>query len=208
MPKMPIEIIKPSATLQTPPEQLATYPKLIERAARTCYQSFEHTSDESHLRLIKHCLDNHHDSVIEHCVVSFSIVCSRAASHQLVRHRIASYAQESQRYVDYQKKSYQVICPPSVLSETQRAFFELACQNAFSMYESLRDSGVLPEDARFVLPNACKTEIFTTMNLRSWRHFLRLRALNPHAQWEIRAIARSILATLQEHLPVVFEDLK
>jgi thymidylate synthase (FAD) len=207
-----ITVVEPKAKLVTPVSHLADYTKLIEQAGRTCYKSEERITNESAERFIRQIIRRGHESVIEHCSVTFRITCSRACSHQLVRHRIAAYSQESQRYCDYSKSGedlgLQIIMPPSMnkLGET-RGEFRAQVENAYDSYVYLRDKGVPPEDARFLLPNACKTEVVTTFNLRMWRHVLEERWLNKHAQWEIRKVMNDIAYELNHYLPVFFQDI-
>ena len=176
---------------------------VIESCGRVCYDSEMGSSRDFVQRLIR----SGHESVIEHACASFEIECSRACSHQLVRHRIASYSQRSQRYVRENEPDY--ILPPSVSERGGEALstFEEAMRAAWAAYSKLLRLGVKPQDARFVLPNACQTRIRVTMNFRSWRHFIRERGLNPAAQWEIRAIARQVLAILALEAPSCFSDL-
>ena len=218
---MKITIVKPGFEILTPKETIATYQKQIERFARVCYKSEDRITDGSAEKLIRHLLQskpNKHESVLEHLSISVLIICSRAASHQLVRHRIAAYSQESQRYCNYGKKGFAVICPPSI-SESLGGFTQydlevnrkdelnwwLALRFAeFGEYQRELDRGIPPEDARYNLPNAMKTEIVTTFNLRQWRHVFKLRALDNHAQWEIRGIMLGILAEFRGMMPDIF----
>jgi thymidylate synthase (FAD) len=204
---MTIEIIEPRVELITPVNQLLTYPELIEKACRTCYASEDKIKEGSADSLITRCIASGHHSILEHCVVSYRFICSRACANQLVRSRIASYSQASQRYIDAKKKGMQVIVPPSIKDEHQKDIFLHSCELAYNSYIALRNDGVLPEDARFLLPNACATNVFTTMNIRAWRHFIELRGLNLHAQWEIRQLALAILYELHTYVPVFFRDL-
>jgi thymidylate synthase (FAD) len=204
---MIIEIVEPSVELLTPVDQLLTYPDMIERACRTCYASEDKIKEGSADSLISRCIKSRHHSILEHCVVSYRFICSRACSHQLVRSRIASFSQASQRYIDSQKRGMQVIVPPKIKNSESYAEFVEMCQDAYDNYVWLRNAGVLPEDARFLLPNACATNVFTTMNLRAWRHFIEIRGLNLHAQWEIRQLALNILYELNTYVPVFFRDL-
>jgi thymidylate synthase (FAD) len=144
--------------------------------------------------------------IIEHTSVTFEITgISRACSHQLVRHRIASYSQESQRYVDMMAPEF--VVPPSVDESPQaRAVWDEFMDGATSTYHRLRELGVRKEDARFVLPNATATRIIVTMNLRTLRHFFSVRC-EKAAQWEIRALALEMLRQVYAHAPSVFGDL-
>lgn len=208
-----ITVVKPGAELVTPVAHLVDYAKLIEQAGRTCYKSEDRIDDESAVRFIKSIIKRGHESVIEHCSVTYRITCSRACSHQLVRHRLAAYSQESQRYCDYSKSGedlgLQIIVPPSIENARGAQYdeFMMSMGDAYDDYLALRDSGIPPEDARFVLPNACKTEVVTTFNLRMWRHVLQERWINKHAQWEIRQVMNKIAYELNHYLPVFFEDI-
>ncbi len=136
---------------------------------------------------------------------------SRAASHQLVRHRLASFSQESQRYVDLSKIAQSGVAlritPPTILQNpTTRARFEQAMNDLEHAYAELRDLGIRKEDSRFLLPNAAATRIVVTMDFSAWRHFCWLRC-DKAAQWEIRQAAEEILRTLYRLAPAVFQDL-
>lgn len=192
----------------------------VERCGRICYKSEERITSGSAAKFVGRIRRSGHLSVLEHASVTAIVVCSRAASHQLVRHRIAAYSQESQRYCNYGKRdSLKVICPPSIglkpgdypvcgrhLTDRQIRWLE-HIESAYGEYRQELSEGVKPEDARYVLPNATKTELAVTFNLRQWRHVFVERALNKHAQWEIRGIFQNILEALIKKLPAVFADL-
>jgi len=217
---MNIEVIEPKIRFIT---SLEGGEQHIERCGRVCYKSEDRINDDSAEKFVSKICRNHHESVLEHMQATAIIVCSRSASHQLVRHRIGAYSQESQRYVNYAKKGYQIICPPSigiepgVYSPDDGRGQELTIPqihwlrgmfNSFLAYDKLIAEKVKPEDARYVLPNACKTEIAVTYNMRVWRHVIRERALNKHAQWEIRGIFTHAHEILKFNIPSVFEDLE
>ena len=155
-----------------------------------------------------------HESVIEHCSITVKIICDRSCSHQLVRHRIAAFSQESQRYCNYNKLGFEIIQPRTIKKDTKmgaanwvyNAWYDTV-ELSLAAYEQLIDYGIPPEDARSVLPNAMKTEVVTTFNLRQWRHVFIERALNRRAQWQIREIMLDILASFDMYLPCVFIDL-
>lgn len=132
---------------------------------------------------------------------------SRTCTHQLVRHRLASFSQESQRYVDLSKGGWKAIVPPAV-AENPRAMAELDefWRIAEEKYATLRQLGIRKEDARFLLPNAAETRIVTTMNFAAWSHFLWLRAVDKAAQWEIRALGQAVLRMLYALAPAVFAE--
>jgi len=208
---LPEEISRGSST-----EQEA----LIEYAARICYRSMDRMG--SNPTFILQRMKEGHEDIIEHISATFLFDgCSRACTHQLVRHRLASYSQESQRYVDLDKggdlsedpspeELYDFfVIPPELRpfdrnNETLMAFLD-DLKSAVRSYRAARAAGLRKEDARFLLPNATPTRIVVSMNLRSWRHFIALRA-HPSAQWEIREIAKEVLEELHRLAPSVFQD--
>lgn len=183
----------------------------VARAARLCYygSDIEHLKEvmtpEKSAELVRKLVKMGHFSPIEHVTFTFGIEgISRALSHQLVRHRIASFSQQSQRYVSGEKFGY--VTPPSILANdnTKKAYdnFMKSCKD---FYEALAANGVEKEDARFVLPNACDTKIIVTMNVRSLYNFFQHRCCN-RAQWEIRRLAWAMLKLCKEVAPVLFEN--
>ncbi len=134
---------------------------------------------------------------------------SRACSHQLVRHRLASFSQESQRYVDLQKGGWKAVMPPRVQARPEaQALLDQSWQQIQENYRALRALGIRKEDARFLLPNAAETRIVTAMNFRAWQHFLWLRAVDKAAQWEIRRMGLQVLRQLHAVAPEVFRTHK
>lgn len=212
---MPATSLRVSLLTMTPDAE-----SLVYAAMRQCYSDedayalFEWANTVENMydmrcdkveELIQKVLASGHDSPIEHVSFSFSVSgVSRALSHQLVRHRIASYSQQSQRYVKADDFDY--IVPPSI-ENCDDAFvqseFEAFMNQAAMMYAHLVEYGIPAEDARFVLPNACATKLVVTMNARALLHFFEERTC-ARAQWEIRALANAMLAICKEHLPVVF----
>jgi thymidylate synthase (FAD) len=177
--------------------------ELLEHAGRVCYCS---ESKGKPGKFIQGRIRKGHESIIEHASFTFEISgISRACSHQLVRHRIASYSQESQRYVDLSDP--ELVVPPSVAqsSEAMRIWDDLTGRMKRA-YQDLRALGIRKEDARFLLPNATATKIVVTMNLRELRHFFKVRC-DRAAQWEIRALAKEMLKLAYQVAPSVFEDL-
>jgi thymidylate synthase (FAD) len=176
---------------------------LVERAGRACYRS-EKQGDTA--RFIQARIGEGHESIIEHASITFDISgISRACSHQLVRHRIASYSQESQRYVRMDDPEF--VVPPSVAANPEaQAIWDEWMGQVGPAYERLRALGVRKEDARFLLPNATATRIVVTMNLRALRHFFSVRC-DRAAQWEIRALAIEMLHQAHGLAPAVFQDL-
>ena len=148
-----------------------------------------------------------HHSVLEHVSFTFGVEgISRACSHQLVRHRLASYSQQSQRYVTFTGDTFPQVVPESIAAHPERqAVFAAAMQACATAYKSLVEAGVPAEDARFVLPNAAETKIIVTMNARELRHFFELRCCE-RAQWEIRAMAIEMLRLVKPLAPTLFAD--
>lgn len=183
--------------------------RTIAAAGRLCYapvgadELFDEMSDEEIKKLVTFLVKAGHMSAIEHAVFTFAIDgISRACSHQLVRHRVASYNQQSQRYVTY--KSLEFITPPTILDKKEAAAaYDKGNRAALDLYKELLDAGVPAEDARYVLPNAAETKIVVTMNARELLHFFTLRCCN-RAQWEIRDMAVAMLDIVKEKAPVVF----
>lgn len=177
--------------------------ELLEHAGRVCYRSL---SKGEPGRFIQARIREGHESIIEHASATLEIGgISRACSHQLVRHRLASYSQESQRYVDMSDPQF-VIPPDIVANPRAMEIWKGVVDEVKSAYRELRELGIRKQDARFLLPNATATRIVMTANLREWRHIITLRTA-PAAQWEIRELANRILDILCQVAPSVFQDL-
>ena len=178
--------------------------KVIERAGRTCYLSFDKVGNDSEGSFIERLIKLGHESPLEHACASFRITnCSRAMTHQLVRHRLMSVSQQSQRYV--KENNFEYVIPPGISEEYVQDFkddMELIRQ----MYAKWRSRDVLKEDARFVLPNACVSEMVVSANFREWRHIIKLRT-SKKAQWEIRNACLKILEILKQSSTTCFADL-
>jgi thymidylate synthase (FAD) len=178
---------------------------LLERAGRICYDSTDKLGKNENWLLAR--IKQGHESLIEHACATFYIKGSRALTHELVRHRIASYSQRSQRYVKESKGEY--ITPAEITEaasqEASQIFLE-AMNTAWSKYQQLLDAGIKPEIARYVLPNACTTEIICTWNFREIRHIIKLRT-SPAALPEFRDVAEKIKLIMKEQTPGVFGDL-
>ncbi len=178
---------------------------LIANAARICYASTP-KGEQANKKLVSDLRDWGHLSTYEHSSATFRIEgISRACTHQLVRHRLASYSQQSQRYVNEQ--GFEYITPPKIEGdESAHGIYVDFIKSSKETYEKLIESGIPKEDARFVLPNACETKIIVTMNFRELRHFIKLRR-EKSAQWEIRELAEKMLGVLKEKAPNAFADL-
>ena len=184
--------------------------RICAAAAQSCYSEkgaselFDTTTDEKAKKMIKKVVDMGHLSVVEHAYFTFSIEgVSRSLTHQLVRHRVASYSQQSQRYVSMEKAAYTI--PPSISSDPEaRQLFRKSMDESWKAYKSLAKK-VPKEDARYVLPNACSTNITVTMNARELWHFFNLRCCR-RAQWEIRMMAWKMLVEAKKVAPILFDN--
>lgn len=183
--------------------------RTVAAAARMCYspvgsqQILENFSDDEVRKFLRKILKLGHLSPTEHASFTFSISGSRAMSHQLVRHRIASYSQKSQRYI--KEGQFEYIIPPSIGKDPQaEAVFKACMEDIQKVYNRLLELGIPREDARFVLPNACETNIICTFNTRSLYNFFKLRCCE-RAQWEIRSVALEMLKQVKAVAPVLFE---
>ena len=185
--------------------------KNIEIAGRVCYKSEALITEDSAEAFVRKILERGHESVLEHEKLTFKIICDRGVSHEIVRHRLASYSQESTRYCNYSKDKFGSEltfirpCFWAQDSEQYRVWAQ-TMQVAEDNYNALIALGAKPEEARSILPNSLKTEVVVTMNLRELRYFLRLRASN-HAHPQMRQIIRVMLDDLKERIPVLFEDI-
>jgi thymidylate synthase (FAD) len=197
--------------------------KKLELAGRVCYKSENRVTDNSYDKFLKTIIKNGHESVLEHVNITVKIVCSRSTSHQLVRHRISkitddgivdrditdfAISQESQRYCNYNKNNeLVVICPPNIKDDT--GLYTEWIKNvdqSYEFYNKLIKLGIKPEDAREVLPNATKTELFMTNNLRQWRTIFKART-DKHAQWQVRNLMIQLLDEFKKEIPIVFDDI-
>lgn len=182
-------------------------PDPVEAAGRAAGICWDKEEKEEYGAFIKRVVKKGHESVIEHVSFTFRIEgVSRALTHQLVRHRIASYSQRSQRYVD--EGEFEYVMPPNVeRNEEARKLFVDFMEKSKELYDRLRGMGIRKQDARFVLPNACESKIVVTMNARSLRNFFHLRMARG-AQWEIRKLAAKMFDLVHDAAPELFEDLK
>lgn len=183
---------------------------LLENAGRTCYKSEDKMGPDTAAPFVRRILDSQHESVIEHASMTVRFVCDRGVSHEIVRHRLCSFSQESTRYCNYSKEKFgreiTVIRPcfwPAVGVMYQA--WEGSCRRAESGYFELIDSGAKPQEARAVLPNSLKTEIVVTANLREWRHIFRLRC-SAKAHPQMRELMVPLLQVVRDRIPVLFED--
>jgi thymidylate synthase (FAD) len=182
--------------------------KKIEAAGRTCYKSEAKITDNSAENFIKQIIRNGHDSVLEHEKLTVRIICDRGVSHELVRHRIGSFSQESTRYCDYNKGVMEFIdIKPYIRSPESVKIWEDLLQEIENKYKLLRSLGETPQIARSILPNSLKTEIVITFNIRQWRHFFKLRT-SKAAHPQMREVAIETLNLMKVKFPVLFEDIQ
>ena len=212
-----MQVIKPSIEI-IDMEDYEKIVKKIERIGRVCYKSEGKITEDSAEKFIKGLLTRQHESVIEHENVTVRFVCDRGVTHEIVRHRIASYSQESTRYCNYSGDKFDnqitVIDLASgfqydLSKENDKAKYEVwtkAMENAEQSYFRMLELDATPQEARSVLPNSLKTEIVVTMNLRSWRNFFRLR-VDSHAHPQMREVATMLYEEFQKRLPVFVADL-
>lgn len=181
--------------------------KVIEEAGRTCYQSKGRIKEGSAADFIKRVIKSGHGSVMEHAYVTIRLKeVSRAFTHQLVRHRLCSFSQQSQRYVREDNFSYKI--PPKIeVKKEAKEIFVKCMENMRKAYKKILDMDVPKEDARYVLPNATHTEIIFSCNFRELRHIIALRG-GAAAQWEIRECCIKILEKMKEIIPCCFFDLE
>lgn len=211
-----MQLISPSVNLIAPTsENYFLMLDTIEKAYRVCYNSQLSATREDCENFIKRMVATGHESPLEHVNITVEIVTDRAVSHELVRHRIASYSQQSQRYCNYSKEKF-----GSEISFVKPYWLDAADEDTYYAYinflttaekQYLRfvRSGMSAQDARGVLPNATATALVMTMNIRSWRNFFKLRAIGttgkPHP--DMQRLATKILSLLDENFPCFFEDL-
>lgn len=205
-----MKIIEPSFEILHIDSQQEIY-QIIERAARLCYKSEDKITAESAEPLLRRLIKSGHESVIEHMSISVLFICDRGVSHELVRHRLCSFSQESTRYANYSKakfgKEITVIRP--VFWPTSHPLYNTwrsSCMLAEQDYIRLLSNGAKAQEARSVLPNSLKTEIVTTTNIREWKHIFALRC-GKAAHPQIRQIMLSLLKELHNHIPVFFENI-
>lgn len=186
--------------------------KAIELAGRVCYKSEDKITNGSAEKFVAGIIRRGHEAVLEHQSITVKFICDRGVSHEIVRHRLASYCQESTRYCNYSKDGFGneiTVIRPCFWPEDSDAMcdWRSAMRLAESHYFSLLQFGATPQEARSVLPNSLKTEVVMTANLREWRHFLKLRCSHA-AHPQMREVAILLLQKFQKLVPVVFDDIR
>ena len=206
-----MRIIDPSVELINAP----TYDALlntIEVAGRVCYKSEDKIQEGSAEKFIAGIIKRGHEAVLEHGVLTVKFICDRGVSHEIVRHRIASYCQESTRYCNYSQDKFGneiTVIRPCFLMEGTKGYelWSHACDRAESAYFDMLICGCTPQEARSVLPNSLKTEIVMTANIREWRHFIKLRT-SEKAHPQMRQVACMLANKLSKEYPVFFKEVK
>lgn len=205
-----MRVIKPSFTILGDVDGTDIL-KSIERAGRVCYKSEDKITDDSAAAFVTNIIKRGHESVLEHERISVHVICDRGVSHEIVRHRLASYCQESTRYCNYSNTDEITVIEPCFWPEDDhntvlRQMWYASMLQAEQTYLTMIQRGAQAQEARSVLPNSLKTEIVMTMNLREWRHFFKLRTAKA-AHPQMREIAVPMLAAFKELVPVVFDDI-
>lgn len=206
-----MKLIKPKVEILDRLDERAIVGR-IATVARTCYKSEGMRTADRDYALVKRLIESKHEAMLEFVDVTVKFTCDRGVSHELVRHRMASFAQESTRYCNYSKDKFgnelTFIEPVwyDSLGITHRQDFEIALERCEDDYLEFIRQGWTPQQARAILPNALKTEINMKANLREWRHFFKLRC-HKTAHPDIRALALDLLKQMHERIPICFDDL-
>lgn len=206
-----VKISEPSVELINAPDY-KTLLTTIEAAGRTCYKSEDKITDGSAEKFVRGIIKRGHEAVIEHGSLTVRFICDRGVSHEIVRHRLAAFCQESTRYCNYGKEGFGgeiTVIRPSTFAKTDSTYhiWKRSCEHAEVAYFDLLNEGCTPQEARSVLPNSLKTEVVMTADLREWRHFCRMRcpvAAHP----DMRVVANMLLTLLKQTYPVFFEDIE
>jgi thymidylate synthase (FAD) len=203
-----MKIIKAGYEIMTPIDGMEVL-KHIERIGRVCYKSENRITDDSCRTFVKSLIVRGHEAMIEHFSFTVKFICDRGVSHEIVRHRIAAFAQESTRYCNYGNSDNGcTFIEPCFWLKGGNAYEDWlgACRGSEIVYLDLLKMGATPQEARSVLPNSLKTEVVMTANLREWRHFFKLRTANT-AHPQMREITRPLLDELKGLIPEVFDDI-
>ena len=205
-----MKIIKPFFIIEEEINGISILKK-IEKSGRTAYKSEDKITDDSAKAFVKKIINLGHLSVIEHFSITVRVICDRGVSHEIVRHRLASYTQESTRYCNYSSGKFGnelTVISPIFWDQKDEKYllWKNTIKTIEKNYNKLISLGATPQEARSILPNSLKTEIVITMNLREWRHFFKLRtSQNAHPQ--MREIAIPILEKFKEKIPIIFDDI-
>lgn len=186
--------------------------KAIEAAGRVCYKSEDKITQDSAEKFVANIIRRGHEAVLEHQSITVKFICDRGVSHEIVRHRLAAYCQESTRYCNYSKGQFNneiTVIKPCYLDNNSPgyAIWKASCRQAENAYLNMLEAGHTPQEARAVLPNSLKTEVVMTANIREWRHFFKLRC-SPAAHPQMREVACALLAEFKQLIPIVFDDIE
>lgn len=206
-----MKIIKAGFHILTPVNG-AEILKSIEQAGRVCYKSEDKITEGSAEKFVAAIIKRGHEAVLEHQSITVKFICDRGVSHEIVRHRLAAYCQESTRYCNYSKDGFGneiTVIAPDALNLNHNAYkhWLLACKWSEKAYFQMLALGATPQEARSVLPNSLKTEVVMTADLREWRHFFKLRTA-PAAHPQMREVAIPLLREFQKLVPVIFDDIQ
>ena len=207
-----MQIVSPHAELLTIIDK-NDFLQVIERAGRTCYKSEEKITIDSAESFVKKLIEREHEAMLEHAPsISMKFVCDRGVSHEIVRHRLFSFAQESTRYCNYSGDKFGseiTVIKPLFLTEgaMDYRYWKDACETAEINYLKMLNYGRSAQEARSVLPNSLKTEIIVTGNIREWRHFFKLRTA-PAAHPQMQEVAKMALRILKDKVSIVFDDIE
>ena len=206
-----MKIIEPSVELINAPDY-KTLLTTIEAAGRTCYKSEDKITDGSAEKFVRGIIKRGQEAVIEHGSLTVRFICDRGVSHEIVRHRLAAFCQESTRYCNYGKEGFGgeiTVIRPSTFDTNTPVYriWKRSCENAEVAYFDLLNEGCTSQEARSVLPNSLKTEVVMTADLREWRHFCKLRCA-PAAHPDMRVVASELLNKFKMAYPVFFEDIE
>lgn len=183
--------------------------RFLEKVARTCYKSENLIQHGSAERLIRNLIEKGHEAMLEHVTITVKFTTNRAIANEIVRHRMASYAQESTRYCNYSKdtfgKNLKFVLPMDIDMESYTKIFDLYLKIE-ELYLTLIKSGITPEMARGILPLDLATELIMTANLREWRHFIKLRG-SKEAHPQIRSLTEDLVEQFQDRIPIIFNGL-
>lgn len=210
-----MKIIDPSIEIIDCPDGEALL-KMLEYCGRVCYKSEDKITEDSAKRFISSVLKSGHESVLEHAKITVKVICDRGVTHEIVRHRLASYSQESTRYCNYSNEKFGselTFINPCFWDnddDHSKRLFNIwvdEMQRIEDAYNEMIQCGARPEEARTILPNSLKTEIVITMNIREWRHFFKMRC-SSRAHPQMRQVANMIKAEFQSRIPLLFDDVK
>lgn len=205
-----MKIIEPYTEILTDIDGKALLKK-IELCGRVCYKSEKRIEEDSAEKFVASIIKRGHEAVLEHASITVRFVVDRGVSHEIVRHRLASYCQESTRYCNYTKEDFGTeitfIKPEYLERDTDGWYYwKTSCQQAERAYFKMLDWGCTPQEARAVLPNSLKTELIMTADIREWRHFLKLRTADA-AHPQMKEVARPLLNKFKQLIPVLFDDI-